>query len=349
MEKGTYILHLTERELRTLQEWSSRSADGARMDPAASLDGAETLEALERELRYARPRSLEELVSFGKDRLREDYYGDVRSMAEELLREVLDEETDEDSAREALEERLLESVDGSAWVIYNARALDVLRVSENDGYSLENFGTDGIVEDGAVQWSRLAFGALYADVSERLWADFEDWTETRDSFEEELQERGVELESVELRDSGDSFADRFLVSFELPDGTPLHFRMSSDATSPGGVCQTSDGSTPEESKVRGSIVSPDVPEAVREQVLRILDASSEDCARTVEALRETLRSTRDELARALDALSAEEREPARTVRAEQVSALEASAVETETALDELRELAEAWGIDVDGE
>lgn len=341
MEKSTFLLQLTERELRTLQEWSARAADGARMDPAADLETAETLEGVARELKYARPRTLDELVSFGVDRLREDYYGDVRSMAEDVLSQVLDEETDEEDAREALSERIHESVDGSAWVIYTARALDVLRVSENDGAYVDNFGTDGIVSDGSINWSALAFGAMEADVSERVWADFETWTEKREDFESELQERALSLSDVELRDSGGSFADRFLVSLSLPDGAVLHFRMSVDATSPGGVCQTSDGPGEEERKQRGSILAPDVPDAVREQVLRILDDSRRECGATLARYAEELSRMGSELSDLQALATRTDYESARVEElSEQVSELEA-------AREELRELAEAWGIDVE--
>lgn len=342
MEKRTFLLHFTDAELQALRA-SVSATRGAVLREGLEADrtDAGTLEALERELQYARPRTLEELVSFGTDRLREDYYSDVRSMAEDVLSQVLDEETDEDAAREALEERLWESVDGSAWVIYTARALDVLRVSENEGYALEEWGTDGILEDGAIQWSRLAFGALYADVSERLWADFEEWKERREDFESELQERALSLSDVELRDSGGSFADRFLVSLSLPDGDALHFRMSVDATSPGGVCQTCEGPGPEESKQRGSILAPDVPDAVRTQVLRILDDSRRECGATLARYAEELSSMGAELADLRALATRTDFESARMEElSEQVSTLEG-------AREELRELAEAWGIDVE--
>lgn len=300
MEKSTFILQLSEDELAKLR---------------ASVD-AET--ELGRELRYARPRTLEELVSFGQDRLREDYYSDVRSMAEDVLAQVLDEETDEDSAREALDERIHETVDGSQWIIYTARAMDVLRVSDSDGAYFEDFGDEGAVSRDGIEWSKLAFCAMRSDVSELVWTDFESWKETRDSFEEELQERALELSDVLVRDSGSKYADRFLVRIELPDGTPLHFAMGTDATGPGGFCQTADAPA---DKCSGSIVGPSVTDSVRTAVLRILDTSREECSARVRELRD--------IADCAD-YTEEERADARGE------------------LESIRELAEAWDIDVDG-
>jgi hypothetical protein len=46
-----------------------------------------------------------------------------------------------------------------------------LLVTDNDGAYVEDFGTDGMVEDGQIQWSRLMYAAMERDVIEKLDAD----------------------------------------------------------------------------------------------------------------------------------------------------------------------------------
>lgn len=103
------------------------------------------------------------------------YWQEVLSLAESTLQEVTDEHPDasEDELREDLQERLWETVDGHQWVIYTANHYPVLHYSNNDAYAIEEWGTDGLIEDGQLRTDRLAFGALYADVSEKLWELFE--------------------------------------------------------------------------------------------------------------------------------------------------------------------------------
>lgn len=122
--------------------------------------------------------------------LRAAYWSDVKDTAEDVLKQAQEEFStangfDLDSAREWTEDRLWESVDGSSRVIYTREAMDTLRWSENDGYTLEEWGADGVVTDGCIDWSKLAFGAFYADVGEHLWPLFGEWAETMEAGDEE--------------------------------------------------------------------------------------------------------------------------------------------------------------------
>ena len=107
--------------------------------------------------------------------LRADYYADVRSTAEGIrdeLREKIDamDFGTSESAREWLLDYLHETIDGHGRVIYPAEAQDCLRYSDNDDAYVEDFGTEGIVEDGCIHWSRLALAAFERDVIEQLEA-----------------------------------------------------------------------------------------------------------------------------------------------------------------------------------
>ena len=98
-----------------------------------------------------------------------EYYKEVRSIADEIATEARSGQhgTGED-CREWLLEYLHETIDGHQFVIYTNKSQFVLAHSANDGYSVEEFGPDGIVQDGCLNWGYLAFGALYADVMECL-------------------------------------------------------------------------------------------------------------------------------------------------------------------------------------
>lgn len=98
------------------------------------------------------------------------YWKEVRGIAEGLAAEARSGELGTgEQAREELSERLWETIDGHEYVIYTYKAQTILSISPNDGYGAENFGVEAVVTDGAINWSALAFGALYADVQEALW------------------------------------------------------------------------------------------------------------------------------------------------------------------------------------
>ena len=104
---------------------------------------------------------------------RHSYWQDVRDAAEYIKSELLDRVKDGeygDTLREWLQEHIHETIDGSARVIYTKQAQEALLYSDNDGAYIEEFGGDGVVEDGCINWSRLAFGAFDADVKEHLGA-----------------------------------------------------------------------------------------------------------------------------------------------------------------------------------
>lgn len=97
--------------------------------------------------------------------MRDAYRTHVREIAGDIIRESRDN-PDED--REWVLQYIHETIDGDGWVIYTAKAQAVVLCSDNDGASIESFGSDGIVEHGAINWSMLAYGALEADVMEAL-------------------------------------------------------------------------------------------------------------------------------------------------------------------------------------
>jgi hypothetical protein len=109
--------------------------------------------------------SAEKLVADAMNLMRRAYYSDVRDDAREIKAAI---ENDEISDREALQDRIHETCDGSQWVIYTFKAQIVLLASDNDGAYGDSYGSEGIVTDGAINWSALAYAAMERDITEAL-------------------------------------------------------------------------------------------------------------------------------------------------------------------------------------
>lgn len=97
--------------------------------------------------------------------LRREYYTDVRNAAKDIRGEI---ESGDITDRDGLYTRVHETVDGNQWVIYTQRAQIVLMISSNDSAYADEYGTEGIISDGGVNWSALAFAAMEADLWEYL-------------------------------------------------------------------------------------------------------------------------------------------------------------------------------------
>lgn len=94
-----------------------------------------------------------------------EYRDTVASIVENLKDEIkAGNITDADGA----EEWLTETIDGHHDVIYTACAQEVLRHSSNDGAYFEEFGSEGAITDDGIEWSKLAYMALLADVREEI-------------------------------------------------------------------------------------------------------------------------------------------------------------------------------------
>jgi len=96
----------------------------------------------------------------------QEYWAEVASLAESVLEEG---RADGQSDDEIMSDRLWETIDGHQWVIYTAYHYEVLSHSDNSGYTVEQFGTDELIKGGELNTAALAFGALYGDVSDKLY------------------------------------------------------------------------------------------------------------------------------------------------------------------------------------
>lgn len=118
-----------------------------------------------------------QVIEEGERLERAEYWGDVKSYAQEIVRENRDsDEEDSDHAHE--------SADGSQWVIYTHRNLDVLRFTENDNAFDEYGGLDDRAKQGGLSGvlSFVAYAALNADIQDELRTIRENIEEHKDEL-----------------------------------------------------------------------------------------------------------------------------------------------------------------------
>jgi hypothetical protein len=106
--------------------------------------------------------------------LQADYANDLRNWVEELQQMTRDDGDDRDRS-----DILDEYIDGLARVIHTGEAISTLRYCDGNSHNAYTnaFGTDGVVgENGEINWSALAYMAIYVDLSDRLsdWLNGED-------------------------------------------------------------------------------------------------------------------------------------------------------------------------------
>jgi hypothetical protein len=120
---------------------------------------------LENMTSVVKPLSDEEIAKIADGNAQRAYYATVRGFVNDLKDEITAGNiADENEAREWLEQ----SIDGCHDVIYTHAAQEVLRHSSNDQAYFDDFGTEGAMDDSGIQWSKLAYCALLADVYEEL-------------------------------------------------------------------------------------------------------------------------------------------------------------------------------------
>jgi len=123
--------------------------------------------------------------------IRQDYYSDVEAVADDIIEEAgkqFEDDVRGEELREWFLQYLHETIDSQGRVMYTQAAQLGLVVSDNDGAYLEEYGAEGAVQDGVLNWSALMFAAMDADVVEQLgYKDF-DVNDPESFFEEEEEE-----------------------------------------------------------------------------------------------------------------------------------------------------------------
>ena len=92
----------------------------------------------------------------------QEYRQEISDLAESLVDEM------ENHDRDSWLEYMHETIDGHSFCIYTAESQDVIRHSNNDGAAVDNFGADGIVQDGQLNWAMMAYCAIEQDVLEEI-------------------------------------------------------------------------------------------------------------------------------------------------------------------------------------
>lgn len=115
-----------------------------------------------------------------------DYNQVVLSMVDSViyrLNEAIDckQVEDKEGLEELLNDSILhETIDGSEYIIYNCYHLPIIQFSDNEDYYIDNFGSESLehsLKEGGLSGLHcaIAFYALYADVSERMYEILNDY------------------------------------------------------------------------------------------------------------------------------------------------------------------------------
>jgi hypothetical protein len=106
-------------------------------------------------------------ISHEADRIKAQEYA---ATVDDVVKSILDAvKAGEVTDRDDLETRLHEEIDSHHDVIYTYAAMQVIMQSPNSGAYFEELGAEGAVEDNEIQWSKLAYMALLADVRDELF------------------------------------------------------------------------------------------------------------------------------------------------------------------------------------
>lgn len=114
----------------------------------------------------AKKKSDEKKIEEGKAALRRDYYASIDSFAKEILSEAAEQHGSFDEAREWIDQQVHETADGSSWVIYTGRALDVLVASDN-WTAVDDAGMD-LGDDLTSVITMAAYFAVRQDLWDRI-------------------------------------------------------------------------------------------------------------------------------------------------------------------------------------
>ncbi len=110
-------------------------------------------------------------VKAALDVLRQDYWQDIRGTGDDIIRQVKDGDI---TTREEFEERLQQDIDGSSRVIYTLENQLTLVCSDNADAFVDEFGEEGLVKDGGVNWPAMAYATFMADVRGYIDANDDD-------------------------------------------------------------------------------------------------------------------------------------------------------------------------------
>lgn len=177
----TKLVALTDEQLDTINRALSYVKSDALMSSTLLA-----CEDAKRALYYTR-----DPVEMANGILSREYEQAISRIADEIKAKIADLNDDEITDDESLDTWLHETIDSHEFVIYTHRNFQVLRCSSNDAAYADDFGEEGLVKDGNVNWPALTYCAMLADVREEL----EDVQELFDAREEAESERDAQDET----------------------------------------------------------------------------------------------------------------------------------------------------------
>lgn len=100
-----------------------------------------------------------------------DYWKEVSEVAQSILDELEIQSSDDyEDKRDEISDYLFETVDGHQWIIYTFYNKEILRHTNNESYSEDNFGTEGYADKSYDEIGlQIAFWAFYADIQDNLY------------------------------------------------------------------------------------------------------------------------------------------------------------------------------------
>lgn len=122
-------------------------------------------------------------MGFDTSALAHTYNEEIRSLAEDYVKRIKAGDFED---REAFLQDVHETLDGHAFVIYTFKAQCVCLVSDNSDVYVDNYGSDGLVKDGYINWEAMAYAAMEADLLDALYADVD--VNDDDTFQPEEEE-----------------------------------------------------------------------------------------------------------------------------------------------------------------
>lgn len=110
------------------------------------------------------PQEIEDNVNSARAVLTRDYKNDVSSLVESIA-SAIDSGDVAAGDGDALIEYIDQTIDGTQRVIYTQEAKEglILGTDNEDAYS-DDFGEEGIVQGGSINWSALMYAAMRQDV-----------------------------------------------------------------------------------------------------------------------------------------------------------------------------------------
>lgn len=115
---------------------------------------------------------------------KQEYWNDIRSMAQEIMDEAIREDPQDPECGIDLHARIQEAVDRDEWVIFTHKALRVMEYTDNDG-AYEDLGAIPTGKGWPTIVTHCARFAMRADLTETMHTLLHSYEPPEDEYEDE--------------------------------------------------------------------------------------------------------------------------------------------------------------------